>query len=74
MLQITSVKELKQLLEPLLKYKKTTLENNAIYTREDEIFLYFVNKKWKNASNLHLCDIVDDILNLEINDIEVFDK
>lgn len=73
MIQINSLKELKKLLEPLLKHKRRVLEENNIFMTEEEIFVFFANKKWKNGNNLHLCDIVDDILNLEVENKEVFE-
>ena len=74
MIQINSLEELKKLIEPLLKHKGRILEENNIYMTEEEIFMFFANKKWKSSNNLHLCDIVDDILNLEIENKEVFEQ
>lgn len=74
MVQINSIMELKLLLKPLLEYKKNSLKEKDIFITEDEIFSYFANKKWKSSNNLHLCDIVDDVLNLEITELEVLDK
>lgn len=74
MIQINSLDELKNILKPLLKYKKTTLEKDNIYLTEEEIFSYFADKRWKKGTNLHLCDIVDDVLNIEIEKSEVFNK
>lgn len=74
MVQINSLDELKKILESLLKHKRMTLEKDNIYITEEEIFSYFADKRWKKSTNLHLCDIVDDVLNLEIENKEVFDK
>ena len=74
MIQINSLEELKKLIEPLLKHKRRILEENNIYMTEEEIFMFFANKQWKSSNNLHLCDIVDDILNLEIENKEVFEQ
>lgn len=66
--KIESKEELKELILPVLKYRKRLLNKNNIKMDEDEIFTYFINARWKNANNLHLCDIVDDVLNLDIDE------
>jgi len=72
MKEINSIKELKSLLSPALKYRVKLLEKVNIFVTEDELFRYFANKRWQSSKNLHLCEIVDDVINLEISNKEVF--
>jgi len=74
MQKINSIYELKALIHPLLKHKRKELKERNIFLTEDEIFAYFADIKWKKSNNLHLCDIVDDILNEKQEITEVFDK
>ena len=56
--------------KPALKAKIAELKRLG-YTKikEDDIWNFLIEKKWKNGKDLMLCDIVDDILNTECNEI-----
>ena len=57
--------ELYERLIPALNTKVTELKRNDLdYIKQDDIWNYLKDSKWKNANNLLLYQMVDDILNL----------
>jgi hypothetical protein len=46
-------------------FKKQNINNIS----EQEIKEYLFNIKWKNRDVVPMCDIVDDIMNLQVSDI-----
>lgn len=58
-----SIEELKQRVMPALKIRTNELINENIKTTPDDIFKDLSNKKWKTNKDLHLYEIVNDILN-----------
>lgn len=72
-----SLEELYQRILPALKSKKKILAKNG-YTAIDEkdIWMYMQEQKWNNQTGLALCDIVDDILNIDNDKLgkEILDK
>lgn len=74
----SNLKELKQRLMPALRNRKRELKTKNISITEDELWDYFAENYWKNAINLSLSRMVDDILNQDIdfnkNNIDVQNK
>lgn len=65
-IEFNSIKELYQRLEPALEAKVQELKRNELYyIKKDDIWNYLKENKWKNANNLLLYQMVDDILNTE---------
>lgn len=74
-IEFNSIKELYERLVPALKTKITELKRNDLdYIKQDDIWNYLKNSKWKNANNLLLYQMVDDILNLDNNEIDEYVK
>ena len=65
-INFSSVEELKKRLMPALRIRKRELKRNGYIINEEEVWTYFVNNFWKQANNLSLAQMVDDILNKEI--------
>ncbi len=62
-----SQEELRLFLMPALRLRIRRLEASGKHMTAQEIFAYLKEKKWKNDSNLHLYEMVDDILHYEMN-------
>ena len=58
--------ELEKFLRPALMVRKKKLESLGIHVSFHQIFLSFKQEKWQFQKNLHLCEVVDDLLNDEI--------
>ena len=56
--------ELKKFLTPVLSLRVKTLKKEGIIIDNTKLFDVLKQEKWKNDSNLHLYEMVDDILNL----------
>lgn len=65
-----SVDELKKRLTPALRIRGKELKKQGIIVTQEELWYYFVNNFWKNATNLSLYDMVNDILNEKIDIIK----
>lgn len=61
------VLELKQRVMPALRLRKRELNKQNIQLSEEEIWDYLVEHHFKNAYQLSLAKIVDEILNREIS-------
>jgi len=62
-MEFKSIEELKQRLKPALESKVQDLKYKNINTVDEEgIWNYLKEIKWKNAKNLNLSDMVNDIL------------
>lgn len=65
-IEFNDIKELYERLEPALKAKVADLNRNGIdYIKKEDIWNYLKIKKWRNANNLLLYQMVDDILNTD---------
>ena len=65
-IEFDSVKELYERLTPALRTKELELKRNGInYIKKEDIWNYLKGAKWKDASNLLLHQMVDDILNID---------
>ena len=64
--EFSNVSELYSRLIPALNTKVLELKrNNISYIKKEDIWNYLKIKKWKNANNLLLHQMVDDILNVD---------
>lgn len=61
-----SLEELKQRMMPALRIRKKELKRQSIHMTEEELWDYFANHYWKQASNLSLAKMVDDVLNNDV--------
>lgn len=74
-IEFNSIKELYERLIPALNTKVTELKRNDLdYIKQDDIWNYLKDSRWKNANNLLLYQMVDDILNLDNNEIDEYVK
>ena len=61
-----TLEELYQRLLPALRSKKKLLRAGGFKSiDEHDIWEYLVNNKWNDSYGLELCDIVDDVLNID---------
>lgn len=58
--------ELRKFLSPVLRLRVESLKKDGITTNSEILFKKLKENKWKNSSNLHLCDMVEDILHENI--------
>ncbi len=65
-IKFKSLSELHNRLKPALKTRSAELKLKHFYINEVELWNYFKDHKWKNAANLSLADMVEDILNADI--------
>ena len=65
-IRFRSLDELKSRLMPALRLRKRELRKQNSTVTEEDIWIYFASNYWKNASNLKLEKMVNDILNEEI--------
>ena len=65
-IEFNSIKELYARLEPALLAKVADLNRNGInYIKKEDVWNYLKITKWRNANNLLLYQMVDDILNID---------
>lgn len=65
-IEFNSIKELYARLEPALLAKVADLNRNGInYIKKEDVWNYLKVTKWRNANNLLLYQMVDDILNID---------
>lgn len=70
-IEFNSVEELYKRVRPALTSKKREFRRNKInYVKEEDIWNYLIESKWKNGKGLELFNIVDDILNTDNKEIE----
>ena len=63
-LEFNSLEELYNRLRPALNAKMSELKVNGYgYLKNEDIWNYLKEKKWKNSHDLMLSDMVSDILN-----------
>ena len=65
-ISFSSVVELKKRLMPALRFRKKMLKKVNVNMDEEILWSYFVSNYWKEANNLTLYEMVNDILNKEI--------
>ena len=65
-IEFNSVNELYKRIEPALRTKKGEMERIGFsYIKEEDIWNYLKEIKWKQSINLSLAEMVDDILNTD---------
>ena len=70
-----SLEELYTRLKPALCSKREEMGRHGYtYIKEEDIWNYFKEKKWKTAHGLQLHEMVDDILNCEDDFIDTYLK
>ena len=63
-IEFDSLEELYQRIKPALITKKDELHNNGYtYIKVEDVWNYLKEKKWINAKNLDLYQMVSDVLN-----------
>ena len=68
--EFKSPEELYQRLKPALEAKQNEmLRKGYHYVKIENLWNYLKDNKWMKATNLNLCDMVNDILNLEDEEI-----
>ena len=72
-IEFNSVEELYKRVRPaltskVLEYKR----NNIAYIKEEDIWNYLIEYKWRNSKGLELFNIVDDILNINNSEVESY--
>lgn len=61
-----SVEDLYKRVKPALRSKVREFKRkNILYIKEEDIWNFLVENKWKKTKGLELNEIVDDILNME---------
>lgn len=74
-IEFTSLQELYNRLLPALKSKKSELDHLGYnYIKEDDIWNYLKEEKWSKAFNLLLYQMVDDVINANPIDIDIYFK
>lgn len=65
-IEFDNVKQLYDRLKPALKTKQSEMRRMGYsYVREEDIWNYLKEVKWKKSVGLSLCEMVSDILNTE---------
>ena len=65
-LEFNSLEELYQRIKPALTAKKSEMLRSGLsYIKEEDIWNYLKEIKWRNSSDLSLFDMVSDILNTD---------
>lgn len=74
-MEFSSLEELYNRIKPALKTKCTELKRmNYYYIKEEDIWNYLKEYKWKKTRNLNLFEMASDILNLDIYELDGFVK
>jgi hypothetical protein len=74
-MNFNSIEELFSRLGPALNSKRKELEYEKLgYIKKEDIWNYLIETKWKNAKDLTLADMVDDIFNCNNNNIDKYLK
>lgn len=72
-IEFNSVKELYERVRPALTTKAREFKRNGItFVKEEDIWNYLIEFKWKSSKGLELFNIVDDILNINNSDVEQY--
>lgn len=76
-IEFNSVEELYRRIRPALVSKVREFNRNGVtFVKEEDIWNYLIDFKWKTGKGLELFNIVDDVLNTDNSEIEkyVIDK
>ena len=70
-IEFNSVEDLYKRVRPALTSKVRELKrNNIILVKEEDIWNYLIETKWRTGKGLELFNIVDDILNIDNKELE----
>lgn len=65
--------ELFERIKPALNSKLKELAKEGIDTiKKEDIWNYLIKSKWKEANNLLLSDVVNDVLKLDVEDLKKY--
>lgn len=68
-----TIEELYNRVRPALRSKVREFKrNNIFYVKEEDIWNFLVDNKWKMTKGLELNDVVDDILNTDNDKIVLY--
>ena len=71
-MEFTSQRELYQKLQPVFNVKKRLIQNSEYKDiTNQEIWNHLIKTKWKQAYNLTISDIVNDIITLDLEKIYI---
>lgn len=74
-IEFKSLEELYQRIKPALLTKKNEMHRSGYtYIKEEDIWNYLKEIKWKNSKDLSLSDMVSDILNTDDINIDSYLK
>jgi hypothetical protein len=72
-IKFSSIDELYNRLKPAFTLKINDLKRKNIkFISDKDIWIYLSKTKWSNTENLELCDMVNDILNIDENELISF--
>ena len=72
-IEFNSVEELYKRVKPALASKVREFRRNGIvFIKEEDVWNYLIEFKWKSGKGLELYNIVDDILNVDNNEVEKY--
>lgn len=74
-IEFKNLKELRERIEPALSTKLTELKrNNYNLITKDDIWNFLKENKWKEANNLTLYDIINDVMNIDNEKLDTYVK
>ena len=71
-MEYTSQKELYLALLPAFNVKKRLLSITKYHIDNEDIWTCLANNKWKYSYNLTICEIVNDIITIEAEEINKY--
>lgn len=72
-IEFNSIEELYKRVKPALTSKVREFRRNGIvFIKEEDIWNYLIEFKWKTGKGLELYNIVDDILNIDKSEVEKY--
>lgn len=69
-----SVEELYKRILPAINTKISELKRKNIYVKALDVWNYCVDNNWKNQKDLRIYKLVDDVLNLNEFELQVYIK
>jgi hypothetical protein len=72
-MEFTSLKQLYQKLIPAFNVKKRLVKNSKYkHITNENIWEYLANTKWRQANNLSLPDMINDIITVDLDEIQKY--
>lgn len=73
--EFKSLTDLYNKIKPALKTKENELRGHGIkYIKQEDIWNCLKEVKWKNSSNLSLSEMVNDVLEISIDNLDMYVK